>query len=149
MFPEVSVTMGSVDREQERLSDLGDLVVSRRVSVGHPTRESLARAMGVSARLLGDIEKGRRVVGSSSYAQLEGALRWRAGSIREFLESGNEPSDVEAGGAGTPVWDPASGAQGMRLERGEDERGPFFYGESALDRLTDMASCLDGGGSHE
>lgn len=75
--------------------------MSRRVQLGMRTRGALADKAGVSERLLGDIEKGRR----GNYDQVtlvavERALEWETGSIRAVL-GGGEPilTDVP----GTPT----------------------------------------------
>lgn len=68
---------------------LGEYVVRRRVERGFRTRGDLADAVQVSARLLGDIEKGRRGnFDPATIAALESALDWETGSVRRIVEGG-------------------------------------------------------------
>jgi hypothetical protein len=79
----------------EDLDRLAKYVVRRRVALGYKTREAFAGAVGVSVRILGDIERGRRLVGHSTVAAVEEFLRWRPGAFDAIL-LGREPELVEA-----------------------------------------------------
>lgn len=90
MFLLASVSVWGM--EDDRLEALGKRVVAQRIRLKMRTSAALAKKMGVSARLLGDIENGRRRVSASSYSQLENALEWREGSVENFLDRGAEPT---------------------------------------------------------
>lgn len=71
---------------------LGSYVVDQRVRLGMLTRGALADRSGISTRILGDIEKGRRGnFDPVTLASLEQALRWQTGSVRRVL-AGHEPT---------------------------------------------------------
>lgn len=93
MFLELSCTIEHMEKQDwERL---GSRVVDRRVALGMRTREALADTSGLSSRLLGDIEKGRRESYSpGTFAVLEQALQWTSGSVSEILRGG-EPGYVD------------------------------------------------------
>src|SRR5437773_2876343 len=84
-------------RHHQCVSDwarLGARVVNRRVQFKLLTREMLATRSGISTRVLGDIEKGRRDnYDPMTLAALEQALRWETGSVRRILDGG-EPTDL-------------------------------------------------------
>lgn len=68
--------------------DVGRLVVFRRVKMGYKTRADLAKAAGITARTLGDIEKGRRSsYSASTLARVEQALDWHAGQIQTLFDT--------------------------------------------------------------
>lgn len=94
MFLKVSCTITGMDEQDwERL---GRHVIDRRVNIGLRTREALAAKSGLSTRLLGDIEKGRRTSYSpGTLAVIEQALHWVSGSAKAILEGG-EPGYVDA-----------------------------------------------------
>ncbi|MGX6605580.1 helix-turn-helix domain-containing protein [Micromonosporaceae bacterium Da 78-11] len=79
----------------EPMSDwnrLGEYVVSRRVNLGHDTRGSFAEAAQIHARVLSDIENGRRGnYDKVTIAKLETALNWETGSVKHVTEGG-EPT---------------------------------------------------------
>jgi transcriptional regulator with XRE-family HTH domain len=74
-----------VGEDRERLAQY---VVRRRVAMGYRTREEWAAAVGLSARTLGDIEKGRRPVGDATVARIEEFLGWKPGSTSAILRGG-------------------------------------------------------------
>ncbi|GAB1642574.1 hypothetical protein [Krasilnikovia sp. MM14-A1259] len=70
---------------------LGAHVVARRVAMGYRARGDLASAVGISARVLFDIEKGRRTnYDAVTIAALEKALGWETGSVARVV-AGGEP----------------------------------------------------------
>ena len=80
---------------------LASCVVERRLEIGLPTTKSLAERSDISARLLGDVENGRR----DSYSKatlwaLDKALEWVPGSAQAVLDGG-EPTPL-APSAPTP-----------------------------------------------
>lgn len=83
--------MDTPSEEQQRLVALGKLVIDRRVRLKMKKAVDLAAAMEVSPRLVGDIENGRRRVSDATYAALDEALEWKAGSASTFLDLGQEP----------------------------------------------------------
>lgn len=89
MFPNVSETM--VRMETESLRRLGAYIVSRRIECGFETQADFADAIGISARVLSDIENGKRPAGAGTYARIEQRLRWSPGSIHDIIEGG-EPT---------------------------------------------------------
>lgn len=90
VFPAVSVIIWSVGD----WSRLGQYVVDGRVRLRMFTRPPLATRAGISTRVLGDIEKGRRDnYDDVTLAALEQALEWETGSISAIL-AGGEPRPV-------------------------------------------------------
>lgn len=76
-------------------SRLGEYVVHRRVQLKLLTREALATRSGISTRVLGDIEKGRRDnYDPVTLAALEQALNWETGTVRRVL-AGGEPTELD------------------------------------------------------
>jgi transcriptional regulator with XRE-family HTH domain len=80
---------------------LGARIVRRRVELGMKTTKALADQTGLTPRMLGDIENGRRTNYSpGTIAQIEIALRWVAGSVHTVLAGGDPITDgPKAGGA--------------------------------------------------
>lgn len=74
---------------------LADSVVARRTELGIGTRQELARATGLSYRLLGDLERGTRPVSEGSLAIVEQVLEWMPGSAKKILEGGRPKLAVE------------------------------------------------------
>jgi transcriptional regulator with XRE-family HTH domain len=71
---------------------LGSYVVARRVKLGFKQRGDFASAVGVSTRVISDIENGRRGnFDAVTIASLEEALGWETGSFASVAEGG-EPS---------------------------------------------------------
>lgn len=81
---------------QCELRRLGTLVTNRRVARGKHIRKQFAESLGLSDRLLADIEKGVRTASAGTYAVLENHLSWKPGSIRAVLAGGN-PTDLPSG----------------------------------------------------
>jgi hypothetical protein len=76
---------------------LKEHAINRRVELGHPNRDSFVTASGISARILGDIERADRTSYSrTTLAKLERALHWAPGSIRTILDGGN-PTPADPG----------------------------------------------------
>lgn len=70
-------------------------MVSRRVQLGHRTREAFAEASGLSHRTLSYIEKAdERTYSASTIAQLEHALKWLPGSVEAIL-AGGDPTPTD------------------------------------------------------
>jgi transcriptional regulator with XRE-family HTH domain len=82
-------------RADEGLADwprLGRYVVARRVELGHRQRPEFAEALGISVRVLGDIERGRRGnYDPATIAALENVLGWETGSAERVVRGG-EPA---------------------------------------------------------
>ncbi|MEU4558495.1 hypothetical protein AB0F72_08895 [Actinoplanes sp. NPDC023936] len=75
---------------------LGQRVVSRRVELGYTTREAFAQVAGISSRLLGDLENGKREsYDTSTYAKLHQTLRWPIGSIPAILAGAKPFEEVD------------------------------------------------------
>jgi hypothetical protein len=69
-------------------------VVARRVELGYQSREAFAAAVGLSARVMGDIEKRRREnFDQVTLARLEQALRWPPGRVDAILR-GEQQSEL-------------------------------------------------------
>lgn len=81
-------------RHDEPMPDwerLGRYVVARRTELRFRSRTDFAAAVQLSARLLADIEKGRRSnFDPVTLAAVEAALGWETGSVGEVL-GGGEP----------------------------------------------------------
>ena len=70
---------------------LGTYVVSRRIDLGYKKRPALTEVSGISTRILGDIETGRRGnFDRTTIAALEKALGWEPGSALR-IAAGGEP----------------------------------------------------------
>jgi transcriptional regulator with XRE-family HTH domain len=75
---------------------LGRAVVTRRVELGMHTRQALAEKTGLSTRILGDLENGRRTsYDPATLARVEQALQWLPGTVDRILAEGDaQASDV-------------------------------------------------------
>lgn len=101
-MPEPSPTTAGATR-------LANEVFRARIARGISTQKALANAIGVSARLIGEIENARREsYAKSTLAKLESALGWAEGSAAAMLAGGDA---TPRGGAGGPV-----AGSGTRLE---------------------------------
>lgn len=70
---------------------LKNRVIAARVALGMKTRRQLARTMGISDRVIDDLENCRRTnYDQATLARLEQALGWATGSVDVVL-SGGEP----------------------------------------------------------
>jgi hypothetical protein len=70
---------------------LADVVIARRVDLGHKFRPSFSEATGFGLRTLGDIETARRdSYDRGTISALEKALGWATGSVTSVL-TGGEP----------------------------------------------------------
>ncbi|MBB2940478.1 transcriptional regulator with XRE-family HTH domain [Actinoplanes lutulentus] len=68
---------------------LGRYVVSRRVELGYTQRTDFAEATRITARVLSDIENGRRGnFDQVTIAKLEYGLRWATGSVAKVVDGG-------------------------------------------------------------
>lgn len=80
--------------DDERMSDwqrLGKYVVARREELGYKQRGQIASAVGVSTRVMSDIENGRRGnFDQVTVAALERVLGWETGSAAR-VAAGGEP----------------------------------------------------------
>jgi transcriptional regulator with XRE-family HTH domain len=75
---------------------LGDRIVRRRTELQMRTTVALAARTGLTPRMLGDIEKGRRQNYSpATKARIEAALDWEPGSIAAVL-AGLEPTAIRS-----------------------------------------------------
>jgi hypothetical protein len=82
---------------------LGEQVVARRVELGHPTRDGFAKASGLSARLLTDVEGVKRTnYDRVTFTRLEKALKWPEGRVRALLATPEQPTDEEPSWLSTP-----------------------------------------------
>ncbi|MCF2705840.1 helix-turn-helix domain-containing protein [Arcanobacterium haemolyticum] len=75
---------------------LGTLVRNRRLNLGISTSRELAEMVRVSARLIGDIENGRRSsYSANTLVRLDNALQWEPGSSSDIL-NGRKNAPEEA-----------------------------------------------------
>lgn len=82
--------------DDDSLKLLGRFVMARRLSLGIELSKDLAARMGVTPRVMSDIERGNRRVGDQTYRKLEAALKWATGSATDVLDRGAEPTPLEA-----------------------------------------------------
>lgn len=76
---------------------LAEEVVKARSRQGYKTQESLAGKVGVSARLIGDLENGRRKsYAKSTLQRLDNALSWEEGTAEAIL-SGEQTQPANSG----------------------------------------------------
>lgn len=166
MFLPVPVRLADMENTADWMA-LGRNVVQARVSAGLRTSKSLAERMGVSQRLVGDIENGRRAsYSSSTIASLEMALDWSPGSVDAVL-AGRDPMPIgvlgsEQGGAsefehlhrlGHDVLGQRTAqvlrsarrkyAKGERLTEGESQALDLFLTEKELETLPERIGQLD------
>lgn len=94
---------------------LGEHVIARRLALGYKTRIPLAAASGISTRILGDIETGRRNgrFDPKTIAALERTLGWAVGSV-DTIVNGGEPSIVQAHGIATLAGRPTVAGGGVK-----------------------------------
>lgn len=116
---------------------LGVLIVRRRVELGMNTREDLAQATGLSARMLADVEKARRTnFDPGALARIENTLQWQPGSITNILDGGHpveNPTEL------TP--NPTNPA---RPSAGEDDIPEFLATAQLMwDTINDLAQSPD------
>lgn len=78
----------------------------RRMQLGLKTAVELAEATGVTSRVIGDIENGRRRAGANTYFALEKALEYEPGSIDAFFR-GEVDFPVEIPLAERRIWHPS------------------------------------------
>lgn len=65
---------------------LAEEVIARRVELGYRTREQFVTEVGISRRVISDIENHRRDnYDKATIARLEDALRWKHGQIAAIL----------------------------------------------------------------
>ncbi|MFD2839361.1 helix-turn-helix domain-containing protein [Populibacterium corticicola] len=68
---------------------LGQEIVRRRIACGYLTAKDLAEAVGVTPRVIGDLENGRRTnYGPATLVNLEKALGWGSQSLYALLGGG-------------------------------------------------------------
>lgn len=98
------------------LVSLGSHVRSRRLLLGFRTAAALAEAMGITPRVIYDIEGGVRRVGPQTYSLLDNVLRWNPGSSVETVN----------GGRPTPL-NPASQAEVDAERKAGTEHIPYIF----------------------
>lgn len=82
---------------------LAKQVVARRVEMGYPTRDGFAKAVGISARVLTDIEKRNRTnFDQVTLERLQQALKWPEGRIQAVLATPEQPTDPDPSWLSTP-----------------------------------------------
>jgi hypothetical protein len=82
------------DHDAPNSARLGEYVVARRVQLGYKKRPAFSDASGISTRILGDIETGRRGnFDPTTIAALENTLGWATGSVNRIAHGG-EPTVV-------------------------------------------------------
>ncbi|MEV8510846.1 hypothetical protein [Dactylosporangium sp. NPDC051484] len=78
-------------------TDLGKAITQRRVELGHHTLVSFSKIVGLSTRILGDLEGGRRdSYDPATLVRIERALRWPAGTVDAVLAGRPVPTDPQA-----------------------------------------------------
>lgn len=82
---------------------LAKQVIARRVEMGYPARDKFAQAVGISARVLTDIEKQNRTnFDQVTLERLQQALRWPEGRIAALLATPEQPDTPEPSWLSTP-----------------------------------------------
>jgi hypothetical protein len=82
------------DHDAPDWARLGEYVVARRVQLGYKKRPAFSDASGISTRILGDIETGRRGnFDPTTIAALENTLGWATGSANRIAHGG-EPTVI-------------------------------------------------------
>lgn len=84
------VNVQTMDNAQ-RWQRLGEMIVERRVEIGW-TQAQFSVAAGVAAKVISDMENGRRAdYQISTLVKVQTALGWATGSIQDVL-AGGEPT---------------------------------------------------------
>lgn len=92
-FLSVPVTVGDMGSGNDWHA-LAHAIKRRRVALGHQRQKSFAETLPFGARLLGELENGRRdTYDQSTLTALENALLWAPGSVEAVL-SGREPNEL-------------------------------------------------------
>lgn len=82
----------------ENWKRLGEMVTKERLAQGFMTAKELAEGMGVTSRVIGDLENGRRSnYGNATLRKLEIALGWENQSVAAVL-SGGQPERIREAG---------------------------------------------------
>lgn len=71
------------------------MIIRRRLDRGLKTKIMLSDKTGLSTRVLGDIEAGKRRAGTVTYIQIEKALAWPTGTISDYLNGTGSILDDE------------------------------------------------------
>jgi hypothetical protein len=101
--------MTAMAHEQADWQRLGRAVVARRVELGFNTQVAFADHLGMTARILGDIEGGKRTsYDRSTLARIERGMDWPSGAIDGVLSG--RPADrvterIDGSMAGEDVLD--------------------------------------------
>jgi hypothetical protein len=111
--PNVASTINAMtDHDAPDWARLGEYVVARRVRLGYKKRPAFSDASGISTRILGDIETGRRGnFDPTTIAALENTLGWATGSASRIAHGGeptvvaNTRDDVASSDSATPAGD--------------------------------------------
>lgn len=92
-FPFVPTRVGPV-AGRKHWDVLGEAIVRRRVTLGYQRQKDFAARLGVSEKLLGELERARRTSYSrATLNALEDALLWRPGTVATVL-AGGEPDEL-------------------------------------------------------
>ncbi len=82
---------------------LAEQVRARRVEMGYPARDKFAKAVGISARVLTDLEKQNRTnFDQVTLERLRHALKWPEGRIQAILATPRQPLEHEESWLSTP-----------------------------------------------
>jgi transcriptional regulator with XRE-family HTH domain len=88
--------------DKESLQRLGKLMAQRRMEL-NMSKRATAEAAGISINTYQRVEDGSPVR-DVTYAKIENALGWAAGSVHEILDGANEPVVISSSsGRGTVV----------------------------------------------
>jgi transcriptional regulator with XRE-family HTH domain len=75
---------------------LGRAIVARRVELGFNTQKAFADHLGLTPRILGDIEGGKRdSYDRATLARVEQGLQWRAGTAARVLDPAFMEREIE------------------------------------------------------
>jgi hypothetical protein len=118
-------------RHHECMQDwerLGRYVVARRTELGFRNRGEFATAVQVSARLISDIEKGRRTnFDQVTLSAVEAALGWETGSIQDVVDGGDPRLRPGAAGRASVQGQGAVGAVGSVSGSGQKDEIDLIY----------------------
>lgn len=117
---------------------LGHYAVQRRVKLGYPTQRALAARTRLTERVIGKVETGHTVSGST-LAAIELALNWAPGSAQAII-NGGEPTEVTAQPQPVRYADPALQAIW------EDSRMPLDERAAMINLALQMRTARQGDG---
>lgn len=124
---------------------LGVRITQARVARGFMTAKDLAKDMGVTPRVIGDLENGRRDnYGSVTLAKLEQSLGWEPGGAKMLLGGGEMLSTPTGGRAVSRVQEEAQRSAEVRYALSKETAEELVQGiKDRVDELRRRVETAD------